>query len=43
MAEALEHEIDHLNGILYVDHIKDQDKLYKIEHPEMPEVNRFKE
>ncbi len=31
MAQALEHELDHLNGILYVDHIESQDKLYKIE------------
>lgn len=31
MAEALEHEIDHLNGILYIDHIESQDKLYEVE------------
>ncbi len=31
MAEALEHEIDHLNGILYIDHLDSQDKLHKIE------------
>ena len=31
MAQALEHELDHLNGILYVDHIESQDKLHKIE------------
>ncbi len=31
MAEALEHEIDHLNGILYVDHIESQDKLHRVE------------
>ncbi len=31
MAEALEHEIDHLNGILYIDYLDSQDKLYKIE------------
>ena len=30
MAEALEHELDHLNGILYIDHLESQDKLYKI-------------
>jgi peptide deformylase len=34
MAEALEHEIDHLNGVLYIDHIEDDDKLYKIERAE---------
>ncbi len=31
MAEALEHELDHLNGILYVDHLESQDKLHRIE------------
>lgn len=31
MAEALEHEIDHLNGILYIDHIESQDKLHKVD------------
>ena len=30
MAQTLEHELDHLNGILYIDHIESQDKLYKI-------------
>jgi len=31
MAEALEHELDHLNGILYVDNLESQDKLHRIE------------
>ena len=31
MAQVLEHELDHLNGILYIDHIESQDKLHKIE------------
>ncbi len=31
LAQALEHEIDHLNGMLYVDRIDDESKLYKIE------------
>jgi peptide deformylase len=30
LAEALEHELDHLNGILYVDHIADLGKLQKL-------------
>ncbi|MFA5054877.1 MAG: peptide deformylase [Dehalococcoidia bacterium] len=30
LAEALEHEIDHLNGILYIDHLESPDKLEKI-------------
>ena len=28
---VLEHEIDHLNGKLYFDHLDSQDKLHKIE------------
>ena len=36
MAQALEHELDHLNGILYIDHLESQDKLRKIE-PEVEE------
>ena len=31
LAQALQHEIDHLNGILYIDHIESEDKLYKLE------------
>lgn len=31
LAEALEHEIDHLNGVLYVDYLESQDKLQKLE------------
>ena len=31
LAQALEHEIDHLNGVLYIDHLESQDKLYKVE------------
>ncbi|MDY6912453.1 MAG: peptide deformylase [Chloroflexota bacterium] len=31
LAQALEHEIDHLQGVLYIDHLESEDKLYKIE------------
>jgi peptide deformylase len=31
LAQALEHEIDHLNGILYIDRVEEPDKLYKVE------------
>ena len=31
LAQALEHEIDHINGTLYVDHLASPDALYKIE------------
>jgi peptide deformylase len=30
LAEALEHEVDHLNGILYVDHVGDVTRLQKL-------------
>lgn len=31
LAEALEHEIDHLNGVLFLDHLDSLDKLHKME------------
>jgi len=31
MAQALQHELDHLNGVLYIDHIESQDNLFKVE------------
>ena len=31
LAEVLEHEIDHLNGVLYIDLLESPDKLEKIE------------
>ena len=30
LAQALEHEIDHLNGILYMDHLKEHQALVKL-------------
>ena len=30
-AQALEHELDHLNGVLYIDHVESQDKLHRVE------------
>ena len=29
LSQALEHEIDHLNGILFIDHLKEHEKLSK--------------
>ena len=37
LAQALEHEIDHLNGKLYIDHLESMDMLRKIE-PEETEL-----
>ena len=31
LAQALEHEIDHLNGILYMDHLQSHQELIKVE------------
>ena len=30
LAQALEHEIDHLNGVLYIDHIENEEKLWEL-------------
>ena len=35
LAEVLEHEIDHLNGVLYIDRLESMDKLRKIEPEEV--------
>jgi len=34
LAQALEHEIDHLNGTLYIDHLDSIEKLQKVAPPE---------
>ena len=31
LAEALEHEIDHINGILYIDHLESMDQLVRLD------------
>jgi peptide deformylase len=37
LSQALEHEIDHLNGVLYIDHLESPDKLCKVE-PEVAQL-----
>jgi len=37
LAQALEHEIDHINGVLYIDHMESTDKLQKVE----PEITQL--
>ena len=37
-AEAIEHEVDHLNGILYFDYLESMDKLIPIVHEELGEA-----
>ena len=34
LAQALEHEVDHLNGILFSDHLKEHEKLSPIDYGE---------
>ena len=36
LAQALEHEIDHVNGVLYIEHLEDKGDLIKIEPAEPP-------
>ena len=31
LSQIIEHEVDHLNGILYVDHLSSHEKLIKVE------------
>lgn len=38
LARVLQHEIDHLEGILFIDHISDPDKLWKVELEEVEGV-----
>jgi len=37
LAQALEHEIDHLNGTLYIDHLESPERLYRIPLEEEPQ------
>ena len=34
LAQALEHETDHINGVLYIDHLESPDKLWKLQPQE---------
>ena len=36
LSQALEHEVDHLNGILYTDHLVSHEQLYRIDEQEFP-------
>ncbi|MPZ22332.1 MAG: peptide deformylase [Dehalococcoidia bacterium] len=39
LAEALEHEIDHVNGVLYIDHLEKREDLVKIEPEDEAELD----
>lgn len=46
LAQALEHEVDHLNGILYIDHInrlEHPDHFYKLKPEDATQVEAGKE
>lgn len=43
LAQALEHEVDHINGILYIDHLASLDELVKIEPEEEEPGEEVKE
>lgn len=34
LAQALQHEVDHINGIVFIDHLESMDKLEKVEEGE---------
>lgn len=37
LAQALEHECDHLDGVLYIDHLRSKEDLYEVEYGEEEE------
>lgn len=39
LARALQHEIDHLDGVLFIDHITEPDKLWRLEADSEGNVN----
>ncbi len=40
LAQALEHEIDHINGVLYIDRLDSTDDLHKVEPKEVEEAKK---
>jgi len=40
MARVLQHEVDHLSGMLFVDRVETLDKLYRIEPSEEDEIEK---
>jgi peptide deformylase len=43
LAQALEHELDHLNGVIYIDRMDDLDKLVKVEPKDDEETGKESE
>ncbi len=42
-ARVVQHEIDHLDGILYTDRMSDEDELYRVEVPDEDELDAVME
>ena len=40
LSQAIEHEVDHLNGILYTDHLAKHQQLYPIDEEELQNPDR---
>ena len=40
LSQAIEHEVDHLNGILYTDHLAEHQQLYHIDEEELGNPDR---
>ena len=40
LSQAIEHEVDHLNGILYTDHLAEHQQLYPIDEEELGNPDR---
>lgn len=41
LSQALEHEVDHLNGILYTDHLAEHKNLYSIKELKEPDLEEY--
>lgn len=41
LSHALQHEIDHINGVVYIDHLESRDKLYEIKPDEEDESSHI--
>ncbi|MEE8471416.1 MAG: peptide deformylase [Dehalococcoidia bacterium] len=41
LAHALQHEIDHINGVVYIDHLESRDDLYEIEPGDEDELSHI--
>jgi len=41
LAQALQHELDHINGVVYIDHLESMDNLHKIEPEDEDELSHI--